>query len=71
MTGRLGNKKMNEVYPTYSIVWIDKNTGKRPGNLKRPAVTQNLVINHQLTLVGKILKDNNNNNNNNNNNKQG
>ena len=51
-----------------SIVEIGQNTEKSPGDLRRLAVTQTPVENHQLTLMCQTLKDNNNNNNNNNNN---
>ena len=37
--------------PNNSNVEIGKNTEKRPGDLKRLAVTQTPVENHQQTLV--------------------
>ena len=38
-------------HPNYSIVEISQNTEKSPGDLRRLAVTQTPVENHQLTLV--------------------
>ena len=55
-TGRLGNKRINENHPDYSIFKIGQNTKKSPGDLKRLAVTQTPVENHQLTLVWKTIK---------------
>ena len=40
----------------YSIIEIEQTTEKSPGDLRRLAVTQNPVRNHQLTLVLKTLK---------------
>ncbi len=40
----------------YGIVRIGQNTEKGSGGLKRLAVTQTPVRNHQLTTVGKTLK---------------
>ena len=45
---------------------IVKNTEKSPGVLRRLAVSQTPVKDHQLTLQWKTRKDSNNNNNNNN-----
>ena len=36
-----------------SIVKIGQNTEKNPGDLKRFVVTQALMKNHQLTLLGR------------------
>ena len=36
-----GNKRTSEDHPNYSIVKIDQNTEKSPGDLRRLAVTQN------------------------------
>ena len=51
---------------------LDHNIGKvgekSPGDLRRLAVTQTPVKDHQQTLMWKTLKDKHNNNNNNNNN---
>ena len=49
----------------YNIVKIGQNTKKGPGDLRRLAVTQTPVRNHQLTLVWKTFKGWNNNDNNN------
>ncbi len=38
-------------YPNYYIIENDQNTEKSPGDLKRLAVTQTPVKNHQLTLM--------------------
>ena len=49
-TGGLGKKRSGE-HPDYSIVEISHNTEKSPGDLRRLAVTQTPVKDHQLTLV--------------------
>ena len=49
-TGRLSNQRTSGDYPDYSIK-IGQNTEKSPGDLKRLAVTQTTVKDHQLTLV--------------------
>ena len=49
-TGGLGNKTSGD-HPNYSIVEIGQNTKKSPADLRRLAVTQTPVENHQLTLV--------------------
>ena len=54
-TGRLGNKTSG-YHLDYSIIKISQNTKKSSGDLRRFAVTQTPVENHQLTLVGKTLK---------------
>ena len=41
----------------YNIVDIFQNTEKSPGDLRKLAVTQTPVINHQLSLEGKTLKE--------------
>ena len=38
-------------------VEIGKNTEKSPGDLRRLALTQTLVIDYQLTLMWKTLKE--------------
>ena len=43
--------------PNYSIVVIGQNTEKSSGDSKRLAVTQNLVKNHQLTLIWNTLME--------------
>ena len=57
-TGRVGNRKTNRDHPNYSIVKIDQNTEKSPGNLRGLAVTQTSVNDDQLTHK----RDDNNNN---------
>ena len=42
--------------PIYSIIKIGQNTEKSPGDLRRLAVTQTPIEDHQLTLVRKTLK---------------
>ena len=49
-TGRFGNKRMSGDHPNYSIVEIGQSM-KKPGDLRRFAVTQTPVENHQLTLM--------------------
>ena len=44
-------------HPNYSIVENGQNTDKSPGDLKRLAVTQTPVKDHQLTLMWKTLKE--------------
>ena len=47
----IGNWKTNRDNPNYNIVEIYQNTEKSPGNLRRFAVSQTPVKDHQLTLV--------------------
>ena len=49
-------KKEGETIQNYSIAEIGQNTEKSPGNMRRLAVTQTPVENHQLTLLWKTLK---------------
>ena len=56
-TGRLGNRRTIRDHPDNCIIKIGQNTEKSPGNLRSLAVTQTPVGNHQLTLVGKTLKE--------------
>ena len=49
--GEHGNNWTNKDHPNYSIVEIGQNTKKSPGNLRRLAVTQTPVENHQLSLA--------------------
>ena len=51
---------MSGDHPNYSIIKIGQNTEESPGDLKRLAVTQTPVRNHQLTLVWKTRKGINN-----------
>ena len=55
---RLGNKRTSRSrdYLEYTIIKIIQNTEKSPGDLRRLAVTQTPVRNHQLILVWKTLK---------------
>ena len=50
-TGTVGLGNKSEDHPNYSNVEIGQNTKKSPGNLKKLAVTQTPVENHQLMLV--------------------
>ena len=53
-TRKLRNKRTSGDHPNYSFE-ISQNIKKSPGNMRRLAVTQNPVENHQLTLVRKTL----------------
>ena len=44
-------KSMSGDHPNYCIIEIGQNTGKSPGDLRRVAVTQTSVKDHQLTLT--------------------
>ena len=55
--GRLRIKYRNRDHPNTSIVEIGQNTKKSPGDLRRLAVTQTPVKDHQLTLVWKTRKE--------------
>ena len=55
-TGKLRNERTSRDHPNYSITKIGQNTEKSPGELRRLAVYQTPVKNHQLTLVWKTLK---------------
>ena len=57
MTRRLRYQKKSRDHPDYSIVKIGQNTETSPGDLRRLAVTQIPVKDHQLTIVCKILKE--------------
>ena len=50
-TGEIGNKRTSRDLPNYNILEIGQNTVRSLGDLKRFAVTQTPVENHQLTLV--------------------
>ena len=50
-TGCLGNQSRNRDLSNYGIIEIGQNTEKSPGNLKRLAVTQTPVTDHQLVLT--------------------
>ena len=47
----LGKKRRNGDHPNYSIVEISQNTEKSPGDLRRLAVTQTPMKDHQLKLM--------------------
>ena len=44
-------------HPNYKIIENGQNTEKNPGYLRRLAVTQTLVKDHQLKLIRKILME--------------
>ena len=46
-----GNKKRRGDHPKYSIVVISQSTEKNSEDLRRLAVTENPVENHQITMV--------------------
>ena len=50
-TGGLGNKRTVGDHPNYYIIENGHNTDKSPGDLRRLAVTQTPVKDHQLTLM--------------------
>ena len=56
-TRGLGNKRTSGDNTNYSIVEIKQNTEKSPGDLRRLAVTQIPVKDHQLTQAGNTLKE--------------
>ena len=49
--GRLRNQRTNRDHLDYNIIKIGLKTEKSPGDLRRLAVTQTPVKDHQLTLV--------------------
>ena len=61
-TGGHENKRTGGDHPNYCINEIGQNTEKSPGDLRRLAVTQTPVKDHQLTLIGKTLNNDINNN---------
>ena len=56
-TGGLGNRRTNGDHPNYNIIENGQNTEKSHGHLRRLAVTQTPVKNHQLKLIWKTLKE--------------
>ena len=57
LTRGLGNNWTSADHPNYCIIDISqKTTEKSPGDLRRLAVTQTPVRDHQLTLILKTLK---------------
>ena len=65
--GGFGSWQPSGDHPNNSIIENGQNTEKSPGDLRRLAVTQSPVKDHQLTLMWKTLMSNNNNNYKNNN----
>ena len=55
--GAFGNRRTGRDYPNCSIVKIDQNTEKSPGDLRRLAVAQTPLKYHQITMVWKTLKE--------------
>ena len=55
-TGRFRNGRTSEEHLNYSIIKINQNTEKTPGDFRRLVVTQTPVEDHQLTLVRKTPK---------------
>ena len=56
-TKGLGNKKTCVDHLKYNIIENGQNTENSPGNLRRLAVTQTPMKNHQLKLMWKSLKE--------------
>ena len=50
-TGGFGSWRTSGDHPNYYIIENGQNTEKSPGHLRRAAVTQTTVKNHQLTLM--------------------
>ena len=50
----LGNKRTSGDHLNYYIIEIGRNTQKSPGELRRLAVTQTPVKDHQQLLMGRI-----------------
>ena len=50
-TRGLGKKRRSGDHPNYCIIKIGQNTEKSPGELRKLAVTQTPVKDHQLTLM--------------------
>ena len=53
--GRVENRRTNRDHSNYSIVEVNKNTEKSPEDLRRLAVIQTSVKDHQQTLGGDSL----------------
>ena len=51
VTGGLGGWRRSGDHPNYDIIENGQNTEKSPGYLRRLAVTQTPVKDHQLTLM--------------------
>ena len=50
-TGRLGSWRMSGYHPNYNIIENGQNTEENPGDLRRLAVTQTPVKDHQQMLM--------------------
>ena len=50
-TGGFGSWRTSGDHPNYYIIENDQNTEKSPGDLRRLAVPQTQVKDHQLTLM--------------------
>ena len=61
-TGGLGYKRTSGDHLNNSIIKINQNTEKSPGDLRGVTFTQTLVKDHHLTLLRKTQKEYNNNN---------
>ena len=56
-TGGLESWRTSRDHPNDSIIENGQNTEKSSGDLRRLAVTQTPVKNHQLKLMGKTLNE--------------
>ena len=56
-TGGLGCRRTSEDHPNYFIIENGKNTETSPGHLRRLAVIQTQVKNHQVKLMRKTIKE--------------
>ena len=50
-TGGLGGRRTSGDHPNYYIIENGQNTGNTPGDLRKLALTQTPVKNHQLKLI--------------------
>ena len=55
VTGGLGSWRTTGDHPDYYIIENVQNTETSPGDLRRLAVTQTRMKDHQLMLMGKTL----------------
>ena len=56
-TGGFEGRRMGGHHPSYNVIENSQNTEMSPGNLRRLAVTQIPVKDHQLTLTWKTLME--------------
>ena len=56
-TEGIGGRRTSGEHPNYNIIGNGQNTEKSRGDLRRLAVTQTLVKNHQLKLMFKTFKE--------------